>query len=55
MCIRDSITRQYPPAYGLKDDQRHGPERWYHQMFFPIFRSRRAETVLGHDKYIPID
>ena len=49
------ITRQYPPAYGLKDDRRHGPERWYHQMLFPIFRSRRAETVLGHDRHIPVD
>jgi sterol desaturase/sphingolipid hydroxylase (fatty acid hydroxylase superfamily) len=49
------ITRQYPAAYGLKDDRRHGQERWYHQMFFPIFRSRRAETVLGHEKHIPID
>ena len=49
------ITRQYPPAYGLNDDRRHGPERWYHQMFFPLFRSRRAETVLGHEKHLPID
>lgn len=49
------ITRQYPPAYGLNDDRRHGPERWYHQMFFPVFRSHRAETVLGHDKHTPID
>ena len=22
------ITRQYPPAYGLKDDRRHGSEKW---------------------------
>lgn len=49
------ITRQYPPAYGLKDDIRQGPERWYTQFLFPIFRSTRAESVLGHDKHIPID
>jgi len=24
-------------------------------MFFPVFRSHRAETVLGHDKHTPID
>jgi sterol desaturase/sphingolipid hydroxylase (fatty acid hydroxylase superfamily) len=49
------ITRQYPPAYGLNDDRRHGSERWYHQLLFPIFRSRRAETVLGYEKHTPID
>lgn len=49
------ITRQYPPAYGLKDDRRHGSERWYAQLLFPVFRSKRAETVLGHEKHVPID
>ena len=49
------ITRQYPPAYGLKDDRRHGSEKWYAQLFFPLFRSRRAETVLGREKHLPID
>jgi sterol desaturase/sphingolipid hydroxylase (fatty acid hydroxylase superfamily) len=49
------ITRQYPPAYGLKDDRRHGSERWYTQLLYPLFRSTRAETVLGHEKHIPID
>ncbi|MFZ4760934.1 MAG: sterol desaturase family protein [Burkholderiaceae bacterium] len=49
------ITRQYPPAYGLKDDRRQGPERWYHQLFFPLVRSRRAETVLGRERHTPID
>jgi len=24
-------------------------------MFFPLFRSRRAETVLGRESHIPID
>lgn len=49
------ITRQFPPAYGLKDDRRHGQERWLHQLLFPLLRSTRAETVLGRDKHIPID
>ena len=41
------ITRQYPPAFGLADDRRHGSERWYVQFFYPLFRSRRAETVFS--------
>ena len=49
------ITRKYPPAYGLNDDRRHGSEKWYTQLLFPIFRSRRAETVLGREKHLPID
>lgn len=49
------ITRRYPSAYGLKDDRRHGAEKWYAQLLFPLFRSRRAETVLGYEKHIPID
>lgn len=49
------ITRKYPPAFGLKDDRRHGQERWYHQLFFPLVRSRRPETVLGNEKHIPVD
>ncbi len=49
------ITRKYPPAYGLKDDIRHGPEKWYAQLLYPLFRSRRGETVLGYEKHTPID
>ncbi len=41
------ITRQYPPAFGLPDDRRHGSERWYVQFLYPLFRSRRAESVLS--------
>ncbi|MGH8462419.1 MAG: sterol desaturase family protein [Stenotrophobium sp.] len=41
------ITRRYPPAFGLPDDRRHGSERWYIQYFYPLFRSRRAESVLS--------
>jgi sterol desaturase/sphingolipid hydroxylase (fatty acid hydroxylase superfamily) len=49
------ITRQYPPADGLKDDRRHGQERWYHQLFYPLLRSKRAETVLGYETHRPVD
>ena len=49
------ITRQYPPAYGLNDDRRHGSERWQAQLLFPLVRSTRAETVLGHERHTPID
>lgn len=41
------ITRKYPPAFGLPDDLRHGSERWYIQFLYPLFRSKRAETVLS--------
>ena len=40
------ITRQYPARVGLIDDQRFGQERWYHQMFFPLFQSQREHTAL---------
>lgn len=41
------ITRRYPPDFGLPDDRRHGPERWNVQVFYPLFRSRRAESVMS--------
>ncbi len=49
------ITRQYPPQVGLIDDQLFGEERWYHQMFYPLFQSRRAHTALkfGGKAYVP--
>lgn len=40
------ITQKYPPQVGLKDDDLFGPERWYHQMFFPLFQSKREYTAL---------
>jgi sterol desaturase/sphingolipid hydroxylase (fatty acid hydroxylase superfamily) len=40
------ITRRYPARVGLIDDQRFGQERWYHQMFFPLFQSQREHTAL---------
>lgn len=49
------ITRRYPPAFGLQDDRRHGPERWFTQLLFPVFRSRRAQTVLGREQHLPLN
>jgi len=40
------ITRQYPAKVGLIDDALFGQERWYHQMFFPLFQSKREHTAL---------
>jgi sterol desaturase/sphingolipid hydroxylase (fatty acid hydroxylase superfamily) len=40
------ITRQYPTKVGLIDDQLFGQERWYHQMFYPLFQSKREHTAL---------
>lgn len=40
------ITRQYPEKVGLIDDQLFGQERWYHQMFYPLFQSRREHSAL---------
>ena len=40
------ITQKYPPQVGLRDDDLFGPERWYHQMFFPFFQSKREYTAL---------
>ena len=40
------ITRQYPEEVGLADDQLFGQERWYHQMFYPLFQSKREHSAL---------
>lgn len=40
------ITRRYPPQVGLQDDLMFGKERWYVEMFFPVFRSRRVHSTL---------
>jgi sterol desaturase/sphingolipid hydroxylase (fatty acid hydroxylase superfamily) len=40
------ITRQYPAAYGLSDDIEHGSEKWYVQFLYPLFQSKRKDTVL---------
>jgi sterol desaturase/sphingolipid hydroxylase (fatty acid hydroxylase superfamily) len=40
------ITRRFPERVGLQDDVVHGQERWYHQMFFPLLQSQRADSAL---------
>jgi sterol desaturase/sphingolipid hydroxylase (fatty acid hydroxylase superfamily) len=47
------FSRRYPPAYGLMDDRRHGPEAWTTQMIYPLRQSSRAETVLGMGSHRP--
>ena len=40
------ITRQYPARSGLYDDVVYGPERWTVQLFYPLLRSKREQSVL---------
>ncbi len=47
------ISRKYPPATGLADDIRHGPEPWMAQFVYPLRGSSRAETVLGRGAHRP--
>lgn len=48
------ITRRYPAKVGLIDDRLFGQERWYHQMFYPLFQSSREHTALkfGGSAYV---
>lgn len=36
------ITRKYPAEFGLQEDRDLGTEKWYVQIFYPIFRSKRG-------------
>ncbi len=38
------ISQKYPPAFGLEPDPVRGPEPWYVQIFYPLFR---PQTVLS--------
>lgn len=40
------ITQQYPKDIGLRDDQLFGKERWWVEMFYPIFKSTREHSAL---------
>lgn len=40
------ITQQYPAKVGLVDDRLFGPEKWWIEMFYPIFRSNRVHSAL---------
>lgn len=43
------ITRKYPPQVGLRDDQLFGKERWFIEMFYPLFSSKREYSALAPD------
>ena len=40
------ITRQYPRNVGLQDDKLFGAERWYVELFYPLFKSKRVNSAL---------
>ncbi len=40
------ITRRYPAEVGLRDDKVFGKERWFVEMFYPVFRSKREHSAL---------
>ena len=40
------ITRRYPAQVGLQDDLVYGKERWFVEMFYPLFQSKRTQSVL---------
>jgi len=46
------ITRRYPARVGLSDDIAHGQERWWIQLLYPIFKSRREQSALSKDAVI---
>lgn len=46
------ITRHYPTDFGLRDDVENGKERWFIELFFPVFKSRRKQSALGHERVI---
>lgn len=40
------ITQQFPPQVGLRDDQLFGAEKWWVQLLYPVFRSKRVHSAL---------
>ncbi len=46
------ITRKYPAQVGLRDDVENGKERWSNELFFPVFKSKRAHSALGKERVI---
>jgi sterol desaturase/sphingolipid hydroxylase (fatty acid hydroxylase superfamily) len=40
------ITRKYPAKVGLGDDLVFGKERWFIEMFYPLFHSKREHSAL---------
>ena len=46
------ITRRYPPMFGLRDDLELGQERWWIQLLYPVFKSRRTQSALSKNAVI---
>lgn len=40
------VTQKYPAEIGLRDDQKFGDEKWWVELFYPIFRSKRVHSAL---------
>jgi len=40
------ITQQYPKDIGLVDDRLFGAEKWWVELLYPVFRSRRVHSAL---------
>ena len=40
------ITQQYPAQVGLRDDELFGKEKWWIELFYPVFRSSRVHSAL---------
>ncbi len=40
------ITQRYPAKVGLRDDELFGHEKWWVELFYPVFRSRRVHSAL---------
>jgi sterol desaturase/sphingolipid hydroxylase (fatty acid hydroxylase superfamily) len=49
------ITRRYPAAVGLPDDLAFGKERWFVEMLYPLFQSRRAHSALARGGLVHAD
>ncbi|BDV36106.1 sterol desaturase family protein [Methylocystis iwaonis] len=45
------ITRRYPPASGVENDLEYGRERWWVQLFVPMFQSRRRQSDYNSASY----
>lgn len=43
------ITQQFPAEVGLRDDQLFGREKWWVQLFYPLFKSKRQHSALVPD------
>ncbi len=40
------ITQRYPARVGLNDDLLFGAEKWWVELFYPLFRSKRVHSAL---------